>query len=113
MDFKEITKNNNPIKSVFASASEHPCPPQYKNLFLDFEDEESTPVSLIKPEPNCKRMYDYFKRTGLPSLIEPIDSFELPYDVVFESVGVNKKIKEIVDPDTIDEAKLNSLIWGN
>ena len=83
-----------PIKDVFAAASEHPCLPRYRHIVLDEENYNSTAFSIIKPEPDCKRMYDYFEKTGIPSYLERIPGFELPIEPILVASETSKNLGE-------------------
>ena len=55
------------MKDVFGSAAKFPCLPRYMHIIPDFEVDEYATFSIIQPEPDCKRMFDYFEQAGLPS----------------------------------------------
>ena len=83
-----------PMKDLFGSASDYPCLPLYSHFHPDFAEDMTTSFFLIEPERDCRRFYDYFNKTGMPSFIDPILQFEIPAETIIKSVGVHKKLKE-------------------
>ena len=83
-----------PIKDIFAAASEYPCLPRYRHIVLDEESYNSKGFSIIKPEPDCKRMYDFFDKTGIPSYLERIPGFELPSEPILVASETYKTLSE-------------------
>ena len=100
-----------PIKDVFAAASEYPCLPRYRHIVLDEEEYYSKEFSIIKPEPDCKRMYEYFERTGIPSYLEQIPGFVLPIEPILVASETYKTLGEQLE--ITDRKQINKLIWGD
>ena len=74
-----LNKKQESIKDVFASASAYPCLPRYLNfnpvMYIEEDEKTSAKFKLIKNEPDCKRIHDYFEATGLNSFLQPIPGF--------------------------------------
>ena len=106
------TTNVLQIKDVFASSTQYPCMPRYSHFYPAFEEELlSEGFALIEPDPSCKRMYDFFKKTGMPSYVELIEGFSISTEPILESSKVYEKLTEALggkDRDVITE-----LIWGD
>ena len=68
------------VKEVFGSSSQHTCPPKYMQrlMFFSFFPNSEAAETLPKmSDENCKHMHEFFKLTGTPSYIEPIEGFSL------------------------------------
>ena len=109
--FMETGNKGLPIKDIFASASKYPCLSRYRHIVLDEETYNSKGFSIIKPEPDCKRMYDFFEKTGTPSYLERIPGFELPSEPILVASETYKTLSEQLE--ITDREEINKLVWGD
>ena len=93
------------IKDVFGSAAINPCLPRYLYIFTDYEEvirNDESIFSLIQPEPDCSRMYEYFKKTGLSSYIKQVEGFSIPSEAILTSTHSYTTINEHLN-DSLSE----------
>ena len=55
-----------------------------RNFVNFYDNRDYSMITAIYPEKGCSRIHNYFTATGLPSYIEPVPDFELPYKSVVD-----------------------------
>ena len=84
---------------MFGSTAKAPCMPDYDFAYPDYEREDSTVFQILETEPDCSRMYEFFNETGTPSFVYTVQGFSLPYEAVFDGIGLYKEINNRLPSD--------------
>ena len=99
--------------AVFGSAAKFPCLPNFPvnhGLWHRFFGSGESD-SLLNQEEECARMHAWFKKTGVPSFVEPIEGFQVPVSAIIAATGVQETLEqEMVD---IERSRLDELIFGS
>ena len=99
-------------KEVFGSAAQYPC--LLRSLDTAAEDitRRSTTFQILYPEPECKRMHDWFAKVGMPSYLSQVQGFEIPYEPILTTTKVYETIKDQL-AEKVETDMLRKLIWGD
>lgn len=90
---KRVTPSVTSLVEVFGSGAEYPCLPAYIDRYgTKHLDKPQKSYSLLKPEPDCQRMHEYFEKVKVPSYLTELEGFELPP----ESVMRNTKFYDVM-----------------
>ena len=99
-------------KDVFASAAKHPCLQRSIRTAFEEEPRKSSIFQILRPEPECKRMHDWFAKVGMPTYLEHIQGFELPFEPILKSTEAYGSLMQSMG-DHWNKERLQSQMWGN